>query len=104
MSSLRVRFTMIRHVLIAALLCFPAAGVVRAQDAQSPVSPAQAPAYLVLVEGDATLERDGESIPATVNMPFVPGDRARTGNGRVQIAFPDGTAIEVGEGSIVECV
>ena len=37
-------------------------------------------------------------------MPFVAGDRLRTGAGRVEIAFPDGTAIEVGEDSEVEAI
>jgi hypothetical protein len=62
------------------------------------------PAYLAVVEGNATLERDGEINPAVQNMPFVPGDRLRTADGRVQIAFPDGTAIEVAEYSEVESV
>ena len=37
-------------------------------------------------------------------MPFVQGDRLRTEAGRVEIQFPDGTAIEVGEYSLVEAV
>jgi hypothetical protein len=62
------------------------------------------PAYLAVVEGVATLERDGESEPAVRDMPFIEGDRLRTENGRVEIQFPDGTAIEVGEHSLVEAV
>jgi hypothetical protein len=50
------------------------------------------------------LERNGESEPAVRDMPFVPGDRLRTENGRVEIQFPDGTAIEIGEYSLVEAV
>ena len=38
------------------------------------------------------------------DMPFVEGDRLRTENGRVEIQFPDGTAIEVAENSLVEAV
>ena len=68
--------------------------------AQSP-SP---PAYLAVVEGVATLERNGESEPAVRDMPVVEGDRPRTEQGRVEIQFPDGTAIEVGEYSLVEAV
>src|SRR4029434_2899386 len=37
-------------------------------------------------------------------MSFVAGDRLRTGSGRVEIAFPDGTAIEVGEYSEIEAI
>jgi hypothetical protein len=82
--------------LVAAIAC---AGALHAQ-----AQDAQPPAYLALVTGDATLERGGESEPATANMPFVAGDRLRTGAGRVEIAFPDGTAIEVGEYSEVEAI
>ena len=96
--SPHLRFrTLLRQVsLIAAIAC---AGALHAQ-----AQDAQPPAYLALVTGDATLERAGESEPATVNMPFVAGDRLRTGAGRVEIAFPDGTAIEVGEYSEVEAI
>jgi hypothetical protein len=62
------------------------------------------PAYLASVNGEATLERDGVAEPATRNMPFVPGDRVRTAAGRVEIAFPDGSGVEVGEDSEVEAV
>ena len=63
------------------------------------------PAYLAVVEGVATIEHGGgESEPAVRDMPFVEGDRLRTGNGRVEIQFPDGTAIEVGEDSLVEAL
>lgn len=65
---------------------------------------ASPPAYLAVVDGVATLERDGETEPAVRDMPFVQGDRLRTANGRVEIAFPDGTAIEVAENSEVEAL
>jgi len=57
-----------------------------------------------MVEGTATLERDGDVQPAVRNMPFVPGDRLRTEAGRVEIEFPDGTTIEVDSYSEVEAV
>src|SRR6058998_2652888 len=62
------------------------------------------PAYLASVDGDASIVRDGEVQPAVVNMPFVTGDRLRTGAGKVEIAFPDGSAVEVGEYSEVEAM
>lgn len=62
------------------------------------------PAYLASVDSEATLERGGVAEPATRNMPFVPGDRVRTAAGRVEIVFPDGSGIEVGEHSEVEAV
>src|SRR5262245_52552045 len=82
--------------LVAAIVC---AGSPHAQ-----AQDAQPPAYLTMVTGEATLERGGESEPATANMPFVAGDRLRTGAGRVEIAFSDGTAIEVGDYSEVEAI
>jgi len=88
-------YALLWHVfLVTAMAC---ASAPRAH-AQEP----QPPAYLTVVSGEVTLERAGESEPATANMPFVAGDRLRTGAGRVEIAFPDGTAIEVGEYSEVE--
>lgn len=50
------------------------------------------------------IERDGELLPAVVNMPLVQGDRLRTENGRVQILFPDGSAIDVDQYSDIEFV
>jgi len=64
--------------------------------------PAQAtPAYLRIVEGTALLQRDVDTDTADVGMPFVPGDRLRTSRGRVEILFPDGTAVDVDEFSDV---
>ena len=85
-----------RSALVIALL-IALSSVARAQEPPPP-------AYLAVVEGVATLERDGESEPAVRDMPFVEGDRLRTENGRVEIQFPDGTAIEVAEYSLVEAV
>jgi hypothetical protein len=84
--------------LACALVCLACGGTARAQEAAAP------PAYLAAVEGTVTLERDGEVQPAVRNMPFVPGDRLRTEAGRVEIDFPDGTAIEVDPYSEVEAV
>jgi hypothetical protein len=90
-------YALLRHVsLVSAIACAGALGV-HAQEAQPP-------AYLAVVTGEATLERSGETEPAAANMPFVVGDRLRTGAGRVEIVFPDGTAIEVAEHSEVEAV
>jgi hypothetical protein len=85
------------RIAFAALLCVASSSSALAQDPPPP-------AYLAVVEGVATLERNGESEPAVRDMPFVEGDRLRTENGRVEIQFPDGTAIEVAEYSLVEAV
>jgi len=89
--------TMIRPLLLSVCVWSGVAGVAEAQ--QEPV-----PAYLAVVEGNATLQREGEVVTAEPNMPFVQGDRLRTQDGRVQIVFPDGSAIEVAENSEVECI
>ena len=84
-----------------AFIAFCGLGVSRVALAQE----APPPAYLAVVEGVATIEHsNGESEPAVRDMPFVEGDRLRTENGRVEIQFPDGTAIEVGEDSLVEAL
>ena len=88
--------SMCRPALVIAF-CLALSSAARAQEPPPP-------AYLAAVEGVATLERNGESEPAMRDMPFVEGDRLRTENGRVEIQFPDGTAIEVAENSLVEAV
>ena len=83
------------------LLLLPAAARAQVQPVQPP------PAYVSMVDGPAgsvTLERDGDIQAAVQNMPLVAGDRLRTANGRVQIQFPDGSAIELGEDSEIEMV
>src|SRR2546422_10017958 len=86
-----------RFLYVVVCLAVLATGIARAQEAPPP-------AYIALVEGAATLEREGEVPPAVVNMPLIPGDRVRRTAGRVEIRFPDGTGIEVAEYSAVELV
>src|SRR5258706_13110959 len=78
------------ELILGSLFCVSLCGAVRAQETAIP------PAYFAMVEGTATLVRDGEAQPAVRDMPFVTGDRLRTDAGRVEIDFPDGTTIEVG--------
>lgn len=92
MISVRPARQLIFSVLILTAPCSAA----HAQEAFGP------PAYLAAVNGVATLDRNGDEQPAVRDMPFVPGDRIRTANGRVEIDFPDGSAIEVGPDSEVE--
>src|SRR6185436_2500400 len=88
---------MFRTLLSTVVVCLALIGSAQAQYGSTP-------AFLAMVDGAATLERDGATVPAVQNMPFVQGDRLRTAAGRVQIAFPDGSAFEVDEYSEVECV
>ena len=66
-----------------AVCCLLLSSAARAQDDPPP-------AYLAVVDGVASLERNGEVEPAVRDMPFLAGDRLRTENGRVEIQFPDG--------------
>jgi hypothetical protein len=105
MFPLRIVNTRVARLLSCAVLCVVAmwttgaTGIAAAQDAPQDAPP---PAYLAVVEGAATIERDGEVFQAVRNMPLIPGDRLRTMAGRVEIRFPDGTGIEVSENSQIE--
>jgi len=57
----------------------------------------QPPPHIDFVEGAATLEREGQADSAAPGMPLVAGDRVRTDGGRVELIFPDGTALDVDE-------
>jgi len=60
------------------------------------------PAHVATVDGSASLERDGQVEPVNGGMPIVPGDRVRTETGRVEILFPDGSALDVDEFTSVD--
>jgi uncharacterized protein DUF6600 len=87
-----------RVLALMAVVCLGAIGPARAQE------PAPPPAHISFVEGVVTIEHEGEAEPAVVNMPVVEGDRLRTVNGRVQVMFPDGSAIDVDAYSEIEFV
>ena len=91
-STLRIATVFILCALVGA-------HIVRAQE---PPNAEASPAYIAVVDGAATLERDGVAQAAAVNEPFVPGDRIRTAAGRVEVLFPDGTALDVDEHSAVD--
>lgn len=69
-----------------------------AQDAAT----TEAPPHVAVVDGTATLDREDGVEPATPGMPLVPGDRLRTESGRVEILFPDASALAVDEYSIID--
>jgi len=95
MGSLRVGRTLSLLLLICTAIVV-APRIARAQSAEAP------PAYVAAIEGSATIDRQGDSFPAAVNMPLVAGDRVRTDRGRVEIRFPDGSGIELAEDSEIE--
>ena len=71
-------------IMFGALVVFLLSGfpVAFAQDTS-----ADAPAHISVVEGTASLERDGRPEGSPASMPLLAGDRIRTGNGRVEVQF-----------------
>ena len=60
------------------------------------------PASIGVVDGVASIEREGETETAGVGMPLIAGDRLTTTTGRVEILFADGSALDVDEYSSVD--
>ena len=86
--------------LVALLLITLAGG--RTLHGQEPISGPAAPAHLAVIDGDVALEREAGDGMADVGMPFVPGDRLRTSRGRVEVLFPEGSALDVDEYSTLD--
>jgi hypothetical protein len=61
-----------------------------------------APAHLAYVEGDVSLEREGQAEAPTSGLPLIPGDRLRTSEGRAEILFPDGSVLDVDVSSTLD--
>ena len=83
---------------IAAILCTAAA--VAAQDPDT--DDLFAPPHLSIVEGAATLDRDGALVPAEAGQILAAGDRLTTRAGRVEILFGDGSALHLDEATTVD--
>src|SRR5260221_9317921 len=60
------------------------------------------PAYVAVLDGDVTLVREGQTTNAILNMPIVAGDRLATGAGRTEVLFPDGSALDLDEGTTAD--
>ncbi len=60
------------------------------------------PAHIAFAEGTASLDREGQAQTVTAGVPFLVGDRLRTAEGRVEVLFPDGSALDIDEYSAVE--
>lgn len=99
-AALPALLTVVRVVTACLLLAAPAL----AQDTSSqPTSYDEPPpAHLAVVDGIVVLDRDGVEEEAQPGMPLVPGDRVRTDRGRVEVLFPDGSALAVDEFTIVD--
>jgi len=80
---------------------------VRQELADAPEEPdawadADIPAHLSVVDGNATLERDGRIEPALENTPLLAGDRLRTDRGRVSILYADGSSLDIDQFSSID--
>ena len=53
------------------------------------------PAHIAIVDGTATIERDGRVETAEENIILLAGDRLRTERGRVEVLFADGSALDL---------
>jgi hypothetical protein len=62
----------------------------------------QTPAHVAVVDGEATLEREGVVEALELNTVLVAGDRLRTQRGRVEVAFGDGSVLDVDTYSSVD--
>jgi len=60
------------------------------------------PAHVSIVDGTATLAREGRSEPAVANMPLLEGDRLETARGRLEVFFPDGSVLHLDEYSTLD--
>ena len=89
------------RVLLAATLLLASLAWTPAVQAQEPPS-GVAPAHVAYMDGTVTLERDGALEVASVNMPIIAGDRLRTTAGRLELLFPDGSALDLDENSSMD--
>jgi hypothetical protein len=96
MPTLLVPRVLLAPTLLVALLAWTAAA-----QAQEPAS-AVAPAHVAYLDGTVTLDRDGALEVAAVNMPIIAGDRLSTTAGRLELLFPDGSALDLDENSSMD--
>jgi len=77
---------------------------VRTLWAQAPASSEQetvSPAHVALVDGVASLEREGRS-ESPLNMPLLSGDRLKTADGRVEVQFADGSTLHLDRSTTID--
>jgi hypothetical protein len=61
-----------------------------------------APAHIAFADGSVLLDHEGQTETAVAGAPFVPGDRLRTAASRVEVLFPDGSALALDEYSSLD--
>src|SRR5260221_1593035 len=90
-----------RLLLTCALAAYLCPAALYAQT-QQPESDGVAPAHVALVDGTASLEREGRAENAPLNMPLLSGDRLRTSDGRVEVLFADGSTLHLDVRSTID--
>src|SRR5687768_13251099 len=97
--SPRVAMTSPRHRLLclcAALwICVPIRAAAQLVGTVGNEQTEPTPAHLSFIQGEVSLEREGQTESATSNIPLIPGVRLRTVEGRAEILFPDGSVLDV---------
>jgi Family of unknown function (DUF6600) len=60
------------------------------------------PAHVSVVQGTATLERNGQAEAVTENLPLLEGDRLRTEDGRLEVILPDASVFALDHDSTLD--
>ena len=87
---------------LTALFCLTLAVGASAQDPAPPATAGEAPAHLSFIEGSVDIVHEGVSERADPPEMFVDGDIIRTGNGRAEIVFGDGTLLHLDHSAQLE--
>lgn len=89
-------------VLLPAIATAQEAAAIPPPSATVQETDAVPPAHVAVVDGAATLERQGQPVESVLNMPLLSGDRLRTTSGRVEVAFADGSTLELDNSTTVD--
>jgi hypothetical protein len=92
---------MIRHTLLLSLALASSVAFGGRASAQD-VSSQPAPAFVSVIEGAATLIRDGRAEAASSNLPLLEGDRLKTETGRLEVFMPDGSLLHLDQNTTVD--
>jgi hypothetical protein len=88
--------------LALALFVLPAKPGAQGDPGQGADWTGDVPAHIAVVDGTASHERDGRVVDAEENVPLLAGDCLRTDQGRVEILFADGSALDLDEYAAVD--
>lgn len=98
--------TNVRRARLWVLCClavapWPAA----AQTSPTDTTPAgPPPAHITYIDGRVSVDRDGQSTDAAINMPLADGDRLRVEDGRVEVMLPDGSLLHLDEQTVADAL